>query len=147
QRCQGLIALSGSQHGAIPAALARGETETARRHLRRFVEVFEKDFFLEVSHHHIAQEGILIRDTIEMAVSTGTPWVVTNNVHYATPDKRIIHDVLTCLKHEVTLATAGRRLRPNGSYYLKSPDEMAALWREDLTGIKNTLVVAERCPF
>ncbi len=146
-RFQGLIALSGCQHGAIPAALARGQSEGARRHLRRFVEVFEKDFFLEVSHHHLAQESILIREIIEMAVSTGTPWVVTNNVHYATADKRIIHDVLTCLKHEVTLASAGRRLRANGSYYLKSAEEMAALWREDLTGIKNTLVVAERCPF
>ncbi len=147
QRFQGLIALSGCQHGAIPAALARGESDSARRHLRRFIEVFEKDFFLEVSHHHLAQESILVRDIIEMAVSTSTPWVVTNNVHYARADKRIIHDVLTCLKHQVTLATAGRRLRANGSYYLKSADEMAAMWREDLTGIKNTLMVAERCPF
>ena len=69
----------------------------------------------------------------EMAVSTGTPWVVTNNVHYARADKRIIHDVLTCLKHEVTLANAGRRLKANGSYYLKSPEEMAALWQEDFS--------------
>ena len=147
QRFQGLVALSGCQHGAIPAALARGETDGARRKLRQFLEVFEKDFFLEVSHHHLTQESILVREMIEMAISTGTPWVVTNNVHYAGADKRIIHDVLTCLKHQVTLTSAGRRLRPNGSFYLKSADEMAALWRDDLTGIRNTLVIAERCPF
>ncbi|MBS1994150.1 MAG: error-prone DNA polymerase [Cyanobacteria bacterium SZAS LIN-3] len=147
ERFHGLVALSGCQHGAIPSALARGQTDAARRLLRRFVEVFEQDFFLEVSHHHITQESLLVREMLEMAVSTGTPWVVTNNVHYASADKRIIHDVLTCLKHQVTLSTAGRRLRPNGSFYLKSADEMAMLWREDLTGIKNTLIVAERCPF
>ena len=146
-RFQGLVALSGCQHGAIPAALARGQMDNARRQLRRFVEVFENDFFLEVSHHHITQESILVREIIEMAVSTGTPWVVTNNVHYARADKRIVHDVLTCLKHQVTLATAGRRLRPNGSFYLKSAEEMVSLWRDDLTGIKNTLVITERCPF
>ena len=147
ERFHGLVALSGCQHGAIPSALARGETDNARRQLRSFVEVFAKDFFLEVSHHHLTQESILVREMIEMAISTGTPWVVTNNVHYAGADKRIIHDVLTCLKHQVTLAAAGRRLRPNGSFYLKSADEMAALWSDDLTGVRNTLVIAERCPF
>ncbi|MBU6454463.1 MAG: error-prone DNA polymerase [Cyanobacteria bacterium REEB67] len=147
KHASGLLALSGCQHGSIPSALARGQGDVARRQLRRFLQVFEKDFFLEVSHHHLTQESILVREILEMAVSTSTPWVVTNNVHYATAAQRITHDVLTCLKHKVTLATAGRRLRPNGSYYLKSAAEMAELWRDDLTGIKNTLVVAERCPF
>ncbi len=75
------------------------------------------------------------------------PWVVTNNVHYAGAEGRVVHDVLTCIKHDVTLANAGRRLRANGSFYMKSPDEMAHLWRHDLTGINNTLLIAERCQF
>src|SRR5439155_8482987 len=76
-----------------------------------------------------------------------TPYVVTNNVHYAVPNKRIIHDVLTCLRHEVTLQNAGRRLRPNGSWYIKSPAEMCVLWQHHPEAIKNTLVIAERCQF
>lgn len=147
ERTAGLLALSGCAHGAIPTALASGDTFMARRHLKRFVEVFGADFFLEVGNHHITQEALLVRQMLEMASSTGVPWVVTNNVHYATSEKRIVHDVLTCLKHKVTLANAGRRLRPNGSWYMKSADEMVQLWSHNLDGIKNTLVVAERCQF
>ncbi len=146
-RAKGLVALSGCPHGAIPAALASGETLVARRHLKRFVEVFSEDFFLEVGHHYITQESLITRQLIEIASSTGTPWVVTNNVHYVGSEKRIVHDVLTCLKHKVTLPQAGRRLRPNGSWYMKSADEMAHMWRHNLVGIKNTLLVAERCQF
>ena len=146
-RAAGLSALSGCQHGAIPTALACEDTMAARRHLKRFVEVFGTDFYLEVGNHFITQEALLVRQIIEMASSTGVSWVVTNNVHYATSEKRIVHDVLTCLKHKVTLANAGRRLRPNGSWYMKSAEEMTHLWRDNLVGIKNTLVIAERCQF
>jgi error-prone DNA polymerase len=59
----------------------------------------------------------------------------------------MIHDVLTCLRHEVTLSTAGRRLRPNGSWYMKSPQEIEHQWCHNLDGVRNTLVVAERCQF
>jgi error-prone DNA polymerase len=146
-RAEGLIALSGCQHGAIPSAIARGETKDARRRLRDLTDAFPGRFYLEVGHHAIAQEALLTRQIIEMSASTQIPWVVTNNVHYATADKRIVHDVLTCIKHSCTLATAGRRLRPNGSYFLRSPDEMVRLWRDDLTGIRNTMVIAEQCRF
>jgi len=110
-RAKGLVALSGCPHGAIPSALASGETHVARRHLKRFIEVFGDDFFLEVGHHYITQEALITRQLIEMASSTGTPWVVTNNVHYAYSGKRIVHDVLTCLKHKVTLPLAGGCVR------------------------------------
>ncbi len=146
-RSSGLTALSGCHHGAIPAALARDDTMAARRLLKRFVEVFGSDFYLEVGNHFITQEALIVRQIIEMSSSTGVSWVVTNNVHYATSDKRIVHDVLTCLKHKVTLSNAGTRLRPNGSWYMKSAEEMTHQWRDNLVGIKNTLSIAERCQF
>lgn len=147
ERSAGLAALSGCQHGALFSSLARGDDTAARKALRRFVDIFKDDFFIEVGNHYITQEALVVRQLLEMSSSTGVPWVVTNNVHYATADKRIIHDVLICLKHQVSLPSAGRRLRPNGSWYMKSPEEMCRLWRDNLTGIRNTLVVAERCQF
>ncbi|MGH9549127.1 MAG: error-prone DNA polymerase, partial [Terriglobales bacterium] len=103
--------------------------------------------FIEVWHHFINQEAVIARGLLELSQATAIPYVVTNNVHYARPEKRIIHDVLTCIRHEVTLATAGRRLRPNGSWYMKSPEEMVHTWRDYPQGIKNTLVIAARCQF
>jgi error-prone DNA polymerase len=146
-RSGGLVALSGCQHGALFSSLALGDNAVARKHLRRFNEIFKDDFFIEVGNHYITQEAVVVRRLLEMSASTGVDWVVTNNVHYATAEKRIVHDVLTCLKHQVTLQSAGRRIRPNGSWYMKSPEEMTRLWRDNLAGIRNTLVVAERCQF
>lgn len=147
EHSDGLIALSGCPHGAIPAAFARGDFDRASVLARQFKEVFGDRFYLELWNHYITQEQVIGKHLIALSNQHSIPWVVTNNVHYSASEKRIVHDVLTCLRHEVTLAEAGRRLRPNGSWYMKSPEEMAQLWRQDLTGIKNTLVIAERCQF
>jgi len=110
-------------------------------------QMFGNNLFIEVWNHHLHQEALIANGLLDLSVRTAIPYVVTNNVHYARPEKRIIHDVLTCIRHEVILSTAGRRLRANGSWYMKSPQEMAHLWRHHPEGIKNTLVVAERCQF
>jgi len=147
QRTQGLIALSGCPHGKIPSALALGDYAQAKKTVFQFQELFADRFYLELWNHYLHQESVIGSHLIDLARDLSVPYVVTNNVHYAGPEKRIIHDVLTCLRHEVTLANAGRRLRPNASWYLKSADEMAHLWRHYPDGIKNTLVVAQRCQF
>ncbi|MBI4534398.1 MAG: DNA polymerase III subunit alpha, partial [Candidatus Melainabacteria bacterium] len=143
----GLVALSGCPHGRIPSSLARGQVDEAHRFCRQLLECFNNNFFLELWNHHLAQETIIARQMLELCRSYSIPWVVTNNVHYATPNKRIIHDVLTCLRHEVTLQTAGRRLRPNAHWYMKSSKEIAYLWRHTPEGVTNTQLVAERCQF
>lgn len=142
-----VIALSGCPHGKIPTLIARGKLEEASVACKQFLEIFGDNFFLELWDHNIAQESIICRHLYEMASRLAIPWVVTNNAHYAYPEKRIIHDVLTCLRHEVTLSGAGRRLRPNGSWYLKSAQEMLQQWQHHPEGISNTLAVAERCRF
>lgn len=147
QHASGLVALSGCPQGAIPSALAQGNVAQAKSMTKQLLDIFGEHFFLELWDHHLTQESVICRQMLEMAQQYTIPWVVTNDVHYALPEKRIIHDVLTCLRHDVTLHTAGRRLRPNGSWYLKSPQEMVQQWRHNLDGIRNTLVVAERCTF
>ncbi|MBK7836622.1 MAG: error-prone DNA polymerase [Candidatus Obscuribacter sp.] len=144
---EGLIALSGSEHGAIARALYGGDHSLAVKHLKKFRTVFGDRYYLEVNNHHIAQEMVVARALIEMSESTGVPWVVTNDVRYAGADKRLVYDVLVCLKHQCTLSQAGRRLKPNGSWYLKGPQEMAQLWQSNLTGIKNTIKIADQCRF
>ena len=147
ERASGLIVLSGCAHGHIPCKLALNELTQAKHNALEFKEVFGDRFYLELWNHYLDQESVIAMHLLELSKELMIPWVVTNNVHYSRPEKRIIHDVLTCLRHDVTLATAGRRLRPNASWYLKSPDEMAYLWRSHPDGIKNTLRVAERCQF
>lgn len=143
----GLIALSGCPKGIIPASIACEDIDTASEYAGKFKEIFGEDFFLELWSHQLRQEEKICRQLLELSKSHTIPWVVTNNVHYVYPEQRIIHDVLTCVRHQTTLAQAGRKLRPNGNWYLKSPQEMAHYWRDNLDGIHNTQVITERCHF
>lgn len=147
KRSAGLIALSGCPHGEIPRLIAQGKHDLACATAVQYKEIFADNFFLELWDHHTSQEALLCKHLVEIAKRFDVKPAVTNDVHYAIPEKRIIHDVLTCLKHEVTLRTAGRRLRPNGSWYLKSPQEMAAQWHHFPEGLRNTLLIADRCEF
>jgi error-prone DNA polymerase len=147
KRAQGLVALSGCPHGEVPKLIAQGKFQQAENAAANLKDIFGDNFFLEVWDHHIAQEALVCKHLVDISERMQIPVVATNNVHYAVAEKRIIHDVLTCLRHEVTLQTAGRRLRPNGSWYLKSPQEMAQLWHHYPAAIRNTLVVADRCRF
>jgi error-prone DNA polymerase len=147
QRSAGLIALSGCPHGEVPRLIAQGKHDLAGATAACYKEIFAERFFIELWDHHTSQEALLCKHLVDISKRFDIKPVVTNDVHYAIPEKRIIHDVLTCLKYEVTLRSAGRRLRPNGSWYLKSPQEMAAQWHHFPEGLKNTLLVAERCTF
>ena len=80
-----------------------------------------------------------------IARALGIPWVVTNDVHYAEPAARVVHDVLSALRHQRTLAEMGTRLRPNGEWYLKAPSQVARRWQAHPEGVRATRAIAERC--
>lgn len=143
----GLVFLSGCSRGLLADKIIRGDFEGAYAAASFFKELFGDSFYLELWDHCLSQEALISRGLFELATKLNIDWLVTNNVHYASPEKRVIHDVLTCLRHGTTLAQAGRKLRPNGEYYLKSAQEMARVWRHNLQGLKNTVVVADRCQF
>jgi len=143
----GLIALSGCPHGAIPSHIAAGNIQEAQRLVESYKDIFADRFYIELWDHGLAQEAVLGKQLYELANRYAIPCVVTNNVHYASRNKRIIHDALTCLKYNVTLETAGRRLRPNDNWCLRSPQEMQALWRNYPQFLQNTIDIADRCQF
>lgn len=147
QYSSGLVALSGCPHGAIPHQLALGKTSEAAKLTRFFKDIFPNSFYYELWDHEIPQEAVICKQLVDLANTHSIPCLVTNNVHYAIRQKQIVHDVLTCLKHEVTLSGAGRRLRPNDNWYLKSPQEMAATWGSYPEFLKHTVKVADQCQF
>jgi error-prone DNA polymerase len=143
----GIVALSGCPHGSIPSHLANENLAKATRLTKQLQEIFGDRFFFELWDHGLAQEAVLCKQLYELSKHHAIPCLATNNAHYAYRQKHIIHDVLTCLKHQVVLSNAGRRLRPNDNWCLKSPTEMTEIWRDYPEFLKNTLVVAERCQF
>jgi error-prone DNA polymerase len=148
QHTTGVLCLSGCPRGAIPRQLAQGDHLGARRLAGQLRDLFgPQNFAIEVWDHGLPEEARAAHDLIGLARELRSPWVVTNNVHYAEPAGRIVHDALTCLRHHTTLDAAGSHLRPNAEWHLKGAAAMAQRWRHDLTGVRASVALAERCPF
>ena len=81
----------------------------------------------------------------EIAQRAGLEWVATQNVHYATPDRFPVYDALTCVRTGTRLPDVHPERRLNGTNYLTSPQEMAALFPDDPRALQNTLEIARRC--
>jgi len=112
--------------------------------LRRF---FPNRLYLELHRHFDPDEERLNRLLIDIAHHSSLPLVATNDVRHATSAGRPLLDVLTCIQHTTTLDAAGRLLLRNAERHLKSPAEMAALFRDLPEAIANTRRIAEQCEF
>ncbi|HEV8319968.1 MAG TPA: PHP domain-containing protein, partial [Myxococcota bacterium] len=146
-RADGLVALTGCPRGPVAAALRGGDRAAAARRLGTLADLFPGRLYVEVWDHDLEDERRFAGALLGLARAAGLPALVTNDVHYAAAAGRAAHDVLTCLKHGVTLDAAGTRLRPNGEFHLKSAAQMAARWFDHPALLACTVAVAERCRF
>ncbi|HEY8885348.1 MAG TPA: DNA polymerase III subunit alpha, partial [Chloroflexota bacterium] len=145
EHAAGLIALSGARTGEIPQLLlARQPTEAAAA-ADRYREVFGDRFFLELQHHHLPDDGWLLAETAALGKARGLDLVATTDVHYAHPNRRMLQDVLTCIRTRTTLATPSPERLPNAHYGLKSPTELRRLFRRYPEALARTAALAERC--
>ena len=102
---------------------------------------------MELQQNLVRGDTLRNRRLISLGEKLGVGVVATNNVHYHAPDRHRLHDALVAIRHNKSLEETHRERRPNGHFYLKSPDEMAALFRDVPEAIDNTLRIAERCSF
>jgi error-prone DNA polymerase len=178
EHAEGLVALSGCRHGELARRLLAGDREGARAvaegYARRFGRagagagggpggapaggglIAAAGFVLELSHHLLPGDDWLVAETARLAREVGLPVVVTNDVRYALPEDRELHDVLTAIRHGRTVETLAELRTPSGEHFLKSGAELAALppgderadpataaaWRE---GIANAGQLAAAC--
>jgi DNA polymerase III alpha subunit len=126
QHTEGLIALSGGREGEVARRLLVGDREGARVAATRLARTYGT-LDIELSHHLLPDDDWLVAEHVALADDLGLPVVVTNDVHYARPEDRELHDVLTGIFHGRTLETLGSLRRPDSESYLKSAAELAAL--------------------
>jgi error-prone DNA polymerase len=143
----GLIALSGGYHGPIERALRRRDDAGARAQAAHLRDLFAGRFSLELQHHVRPEDPALVRALVHLGAQLDVPVVATNGVAYARPEHALLADVMACVKHGVSLATAGTLLRQNHEFFLKSPAQMVRLFAEFPQAIAATLAIAERCSF
>jgi error-prone DNA polymerase len=109
--------------------------------------LFPNRLYIDLQRHLDADEERLNRVLIAVAEHYRIPLVATNDVRHATPGGRPLLDVLTCIHNKTTLDAAGRQLLKNAERHLKSPAEMAVLFRDLPVAIANTQRIAEQCEF
>ncbi len=134
EHTEGLVALSGCRDGELARRLRVGDRSGARAVAERYATLFGRGeaasssgFFIELSHHLLADDDWLVAESVALADELGLPVVVTNDVHYARPEDRELADVLTAIRHGRTLETLEDLRRPDGESFLKSGAEMAAM--------------------
>src|SRR5579863_9661956 len=148
EHAAGLICLTGDDDGPLAFALAHRGLEEARSCVERLANIFGRDnVYVELQRHFHRKQESRNRAAIEIASSLQLPLLATNGVCYATAQERELCDVFTAIRHHRTLAAAGRLLARNSERYLKSPQEMQALFADLPEAIANTVELSSRLAF
>ena len=143
---EGIIALSACVAGEIPQAILRGNNERAEALVAEYVEIFGQDnFFLEIQDHGLPEEKTVNRALRELAKKYDIGLVATNDVHYVHADDSEFHDILLCVQTGRTINDPDRMRFSGPDYYLKSEEEMAALFADYSEALENTARIAARC--
>jgi DNA polymerase III subunit alpha len=144
---EGLVCLTGAgRDGFLNRHLMSGATEEAARQLGLLKGIFGAErLFVELTDH--AAEGTLNQtaSNIALADAAGVGVVATNWVHYLDQSDHDIHDVQLAIQKVTTVDDTHRKRMPSREYYLKTPDEMAALFVSRPDAISNTRRIVELC--
>ncbi|WP_305045295.1 DNA polymerase III subunit alpha [Geoalkalibacter sp.] len=143
---QGLIALTACLGGEIPTLIEQGKIDEARRRSREMAQIFDNErFYLELQENFIPEQTRVNRGLKEIARELGLPLVATNDCHYLTREQAQAHEVLLCIQTGKTLEDPSRMRFPNDEFYVKTAEEMVALFQDVPEAIANSLRIAERC--
>ena len=143
---EGLIALSACLAGEIPRRLRAGNYDGAKEYALTLSEIFGPDhFYLELQDHGIRDQAIVNQGILRLHEETGLPLVVTNDAHYLRKEDAAAHDVLLCIQTGKTVDDANRMRYEPQNFYLRSTEEMAALFPEYPEAVENTGRIADMC--
>ncbi len=143
---EGIIALSACLAGEVQRNLARGMYEEGKKAALHYEQIFGKgNFFLELQDHGIPEQRTVNQQLMCLSQEIGIDLVATNDVHYTYAEDEKPHDILLCLQTGKKLADEDRMRYEGGQYYVKSKEEMAALFPYAPEALENTQKIADRC--
>lgn len=143
---KGIIATSACLGGEVQKLILNRDIEAAKKSALEYRKIFgENNFFLELQDHGMPEQARVNRELINLSKELEIPLTVSNDVHYLNKDDAKSHDVLLCIQTGKTVNDENRMKFPSDEFYLKSPDEMAALFPENKDALENTVEIANRC--
>ncbi|HOU38057.1 MAG TPA: DNA polymerase III subunit alpha [Treponemataceae bacterium] len=142
---EGIICLSACLAGELPVLLLAGKIAEAEETARRYRAWFGDDYYIELQDHGIEEQKKVAPLLIALARRLGIPMVVTNDAHYSEKRDHVAQDILLCVGTKKTRNDPNRMRFEGAEFYLKTADEMAALFPEYPEMISNTVRIAESC--
>lgn len=144
----GIIALSGCLQGEISNLLLNNQVTAAEKVLKKYLDIFKSDFYLEIQRHpKIAELERVNKELVKLSRKFSVPLVATNDVHYINSDDAYAQEVLLCIQTQRVILEKNRPLSMIDvpDYYFKSTEEMKGLFVDLPEAIDNTVKIAEQC--
>jgi error-prone DNA polymerase len=139
-------------HPSLPRLRGRvregeGREGACALNLRRLQESFGDRAYMALTLRRRPNDALRLHELSNLAAEAHVPTVVTNDVLFHVPARRILQDVVTCIRHNITIDELGFRRERHADRYLKSPDEMARLFGRYPAALARTIEIGQRCTF
>lgn len=142
----GIIASSACLAGEVAKNLVRGDLDGAKRAALEYNDIFgEGNFFLELQDHGYPDQQTVNAGLLKLHEELGIPLIATNDCHYTFAEDAEAHDCLLCIQTGKKLSDENRMRYPGGQFYVKSEEEMRALFPYAQEALDNTQKIADRC--
>ena len=140
----GLIALSACVSGEVPRLVLEGRLQEAKQAALWYKQIFG-DFYLEIQRHPIPEVEQINQGLISLGSALDIPLVATNDVHYVNQEDASAHDLLLCIGSNSSIYDEKRMKMAGDFFYLRSPQQMAELFKDIPQAIENTERIAQMC--
>ena len=146
QHAEGLIGTSACLAGEVARFITSGRLKDAEQSIDTFKSIFAPgDFYLELADHGIPQQRTVAAELIRYSKHFGLKLVATNDVHYVRKEHAAAHDVLLCIQTGAKINDENRMRYSGPEFYLKTPEEMAVIFKETPEALATTLEIADKC--
>ena len=143
---EGIIALSACLAGEVSRYLQKGLYDEAKKSALKYQSCFGKEnYFLEIQDHGMSEQADVNQALLRMSKELEIPLVATNDVHYTYAEDEKSHDILLCIQTGKRLTDENRMRYDGGQYYVKSEEDMKALFPYAWEAVENTQIIADRC--
>ncbi|WP_274364938.1 DNA polymerase III subunit alpha [Paenibacillus thermotolerans] len=145
RHAEGLVCLSACLKGEVPQKLLAGKKDEALATALRYKQLFGEDYFIELQDHGLLEQRKLLPQLVEISRESNVPLIATNDVHYIEREDAAVQDILMCIGMGKNVDDPARFRYNTDQLYMKSEEEMSALFAYAPEAVSNTAAVAERC--
>ncbi len=143
---EGVIASTACMSGEVPRTILEKGIEAGRQKLDWYFETFGADhFFIELQNHNIPELPALNKTLIDLGKRYNARYIATNDSHYINQSDARLQDIMLSIQTGALLSDPNRMRMTGNTFYIRSPEEMAALFPENPDALSTTLEIAERC--